>query len=86
LNQEHFGLPRFTPHDLRRTAATHMTRAGISRFIVGKVLNHSEQGVTTVYDRASYDREKRAALDKWACELRRILGAPKKAKLVAMAG
>jgi len=86
-NQDLFGLPRFTPHDLRRTAATHMTKTcGVSQFIVGKILNHVEKGVTAVYDRYAYDPEKKAALDKWDRELRRILGTPKNAKLVEIAG
>jgi integrase len=55
----------FVPHDLRRTAASHMTSIGITRFVVSKILNHVETGVTSVYDRHSYDREKRAALDAW---------------------
>jgi len=57
------------PHDLRRSAASHMTSIGITRFIVGRVLNHSERGVTAVYDRHSYDREKRQALETWAAHL-----------------
>jgi integrase len=55
----------FWPHDLRRTAASHMASLGIPRFVIGKVLNHVEPGVTKVYDRYSYDREKRQALDAW---------------------
>ena len=55
----------FTPHDLRRTAASVMTGMGISRLVVGKILNHAEPGVTKVYDRHSYDAEKRQALDTW---------------------
>lgn len=55
----------FVPHDLRRTAASHMTSMGIPRFIVGQILNHVEPGVTQVYDRHSYDAEKRQALDAW---------------------
>jgi integrase len=86
VNQKHFGLPRWTPHDLRRTAATQMAKAGVPRFIVGKVLNHSEKSITAVYDRYAYDPEKKAALEKWERELRRILGVPRKAKLVEMAG
>jgi len=58
----------------------------VSRFIVGQVLNHVEKGVTAVYDRHSYDSEKKAALEKWDRELRPILGVPTKAKLVEMAG
>ncbi len=56
----------FVPHDLRRTAASHMTGMGIARLVVSKVLNHVEPGITAVYDRHSYDAEKRSALDMWA--------------------
>lgn len=59
----------FWPHDLRRTAASHMTSLGVPRLTVAKILNHAEQGVTAVYARHSYDREKRAALDVWALAL-----------------
>jgi integrase len=55
----------FAPHDLRRTAASHMTSMGIPRLVVGKILNHAEPGVTRVYDRHSYDTEKRQALEAW---------------------
>jgi len=68
-----------TPHDMRRTAASHMTALGISRLVVSKVLNHAEAGVTAVYDRHSYDPEKRHALEVWAAHLEAILGAEPKA-------
>jgi integrase len=55
----------FIPHDLRRTAASHMTGMGIPRLVVSKILNHAEMGVTKVYDRHSYDAEKREALEVW---------------------
>lgn len=55
----------FTPHDLRRTAASHMTSLGVPRLVVAKILNHAEPGVTKVYDRHSYDSEKRQALKVW---------------------
>jgi hypothetical protein len=42
-----------------------MTSLGIPRLTVSKVLNHAESGVTKVYDRHSYDAEKRQALDIW---------------------
>jgi integrase len=65
----------FRGHDLRRTAATGMAEAGISREHIGRVLNHVEGGAraTKVYDRYSYDFEKRAALDAWQRRLRTIL-------------
>jgi integrase len=65
----------FVPHDLRRTAASHMTGMGISRLVVSKLLNHIERGVTAVYDRHSYDQEKRAALEAWGSRLERIIGS-----------
>jgi len=52
-----------------------MTSIGISRLVVSKILNHAEPGVTAVYDRHSYDREKRAALDAWGARLEEIIGA-----------
>lgn len=55
----------FRFHDLRRTAASLMTGIGIPRLVVSKILNHVERGITAVYDRHSYDAEKRAALLKW---------------------
>jgi integrase len=60
-------------HDLRRTAASHMTGMGISRLTVQKLLNHAERDVTAVYDRHSYDPEKRAALDAWGRRLTEIV-------------
>lgn len=71
-------LPAWTLHDLRRTAATHMVRLGVSETIVGRVLNHAPQGVTArVYALHSYAPEKRSALDRWAAEvLRGVEGKP----------
>jgi integrase len=71
----------FRSHDLRRTAATRMAAAGVPRDHVSRVLNHVEGGptATRVYDRYSYDAEKRAALDTWQRELRRILTEQQKA-------
>ena len=41
--------------------------------MVRKLLTHAEPGVTAVYDRHSYDAEKRRALDAWAVRLREII-------------
>lgn len=64
----------FVPHDLRRTAASVMASLGVPRLVISKVLNHVEQGVTRVYDRHSYDQEKRKALDVWAERLMAVVG------------
>jgi integrase len=61
------------PHDLRRTAASLMTGMGISRLTVSKILNHVEGGITAVYDRHSYDPEKKLALEAWGQRLDAIL-------------
>jgi integrase len=75
----------FVPHDLRRTVATFLTsELGVSRLVVSKLLNHVERGVTAVYDRASYDREKQAALNAWGARLEAIVrGETRSAKVLA---
>jgi hypothetical protein len=40
--------------------------------VIGRIL-HGERGVTGVYDRHSYDLEKRQALDEWARRLSEIV-------------
>jgi integrase len=67
------GVRDFVMHDLRRTAATYMTSMGVPRLVVAKLLNHAEVGVTRVYDRHSYDAEKRQALDAWSAKLAEIV-------------
>ena len=75
----------FTPHDLRRTAASHLTgELKISRLVVSKLLNHVERGVTAIYDRASYDQEKRQAVDKLARYLKAIVAAKPTEKVVGL--
>ena len=53
-------------HDIRRTAATRMSEAGVPRFTVARVLGHADGGVSAVYDRYGYRAEKRDALDRLA--------------------
>lgn len=67
-----------TPHDLRRTAATHMARLGIPNHNVGRVLNHGTEMRRTITSRVyihyDYANEKKLALESWASELSRIVG------------
>lgn len=69
------GLADGHAHDWRRTAGTRMASMGITREVVGRVLNHADRSVTAVYDRHSYDDEKRRAMMRWEKELRRVLKA-----------
>lgn len=75
----------FRGHDLRRTAASLMVGAGVPRLVVSKILNHVESGVTAVYDRHSYDPEKRAALDFWGRQVDAIISGKKRSKVLAFA-
>lgn len=68
-----WGLKDFTPHDLRRTAASNMARLGARRMEIEKILNHKDNTVTGIYDRYEYLTEKRAALETWGEELHRIV-------------
>ena len=78
-----FDVGSFTPHDLRRTAATQMSILGTPRLSIEKILNHSDGGVTAIYDRNTYDEEKRTALENWARKLIAILSG-EKAKVVSI--
>jgi hypothetical protein len=59
-----------------------MTSTGTPRAVVQKILNHVETGVTGVYDRHSYDNEKRVALDGWGRQVAEILAAESRARKV----
>jgi len=83
-NAEHFSIPHFTPHDLRRTAASFMTSLKIPRLHVEKVLNHSTGDIAEVYDRHDYFQEKRAALEKWGKHLSAIVEG-KDQKIISIA-
>lgn len=72
-SQEEFGGEPFTSHDLRRTTATGMGSLGTSRLVIDKILNHAERGVVKVYDRYSYDKEKREALDAWGLKVESLM-------------
>ena len=71
--QRYFGLPRWTPHDLRRTMRTHLSRLGVRSDPAEALLNHLKQGMRKVYDIYEYDAEKKEALLRWETELLRIL-------------
>lgn len=76
----------FRGHDLRRTAASFMASAGIPRLTISKILNHVERTVTAVYDRHSYDPEKRVALEWWAGRLLAIVKDEERGKVLPFTG
>jgi integrase len=66
-------LPRWTPHDLRRTARSLMSRAGIGPDHAERALGHVIGGVRGVYDRHEFKEEKRNAFEALAMQIERIL-------------
>jgi hypothetical protein len=66
------------PHDIRRTIGTSMRKLGISTEDRSHVFNHVSGAKAKVtswnYDAGEHDHEKCTALEKWECELRRIVG------------
>jgi integrase len=69
---------RFTPHDLRSTARSHLAALGVNVIVAERCLNHSLGGLVGVYDQHDYMTERRAALETWAkfvlaCETEEVL-------------
>jgi integrase len=61
-------ISHWTPHDLRRTAATGMADLGVQPHVIEAVLNHvsgHKSGVAGIYNRALYTAEKAQALALW---------------------
>ena len=61
-------IPKWTFHDIRRTAATGMARLGIPVRVTEAVLNHvsgTGGGIVAVYQRHDFAEEKREALEAW---------------------
>ena len=50
-------IEHVTPHDLRRTCLTWITRLGFGRDAMDRVANHKTSKVTDVYDRHGYGEE-----------------------------
>jgi integrase len=66
-------LPRWTLHDLRRTARSLMSRAGVSSDHAERCLGHVLPGIRGTYDRHEYLSEKRCAFETLATLIQRIV-------------
>jgi integrase len=67
------GLAPWVIHDLRRTARSLMSRAGVRPDVAERVLGHAIPGVAGTYDRHAYLAEKREALELLAETVRGIV-------------
>ena len=67
----------FTPHDLRRTGATNLSRLGADDVIIAKILNHrwADRRVTSIYNRDSRLPEMVVALERWGGRLQEIIAS-----------
>ena len=72
-NREHFGLPAFCAHDLRRSAYSGMQSLGVHQSTLDRVFNHTASGMARVYGRHDFLAEKRQALSLWAEYLRETI-------------
>jgi integrase len=76
LYQVPTGLPHFTIHDLRRTASTRLNEMEYNKLWIEKALNHTEKGVSGIYNRAEYARQRREMLQAWANYVDSLRGFP----------
>jgi integrase len=67
------GVTGWTLHDLRRTARSLMSRAGVPADHVERCLGHIMPGVHDVYDQYEYIEEKRDAFNKLAALIMEII-------------
>src|SRR6185312_7755654 len=69
-------MPRWTLHDLRRTARSLMSRAKVPADHAERAMGHVIGGVRETYDRYEYLDEKRAAFEALAAMVDRIINPP----------
>ena len=74
---------KITPHDLRRTHGTFVTRLGFGA--MNRIQNHVEGGIGSVYDRYGYADENQRIMEAVASEIVRLAeGRPGDTKVVAL--
>src|ERR1700727_2406368 len=63
------GAERATPHDLRRSHGTTITRLGFGRDAMNRIQNHREGGIASVYDRHQYAAENKRIMEAVAAHI-----------------
>ncbi|RWQ46998.1 MAG: site-specific integrase [Mesorhizobium sp.] len=69
-------LENWTLHDLRRTLATNLGERQVPPHVIEHILNHSAAsmtGVSKIYNRYAYGKEKRDALQLWADHIEKLV-------------
>src|SRR5262249_54284534 len=76
---------KVTPHDLRRTHGSTITRLGFGRDAMNRIQNHKEGGIASVYDRHAYADENKRIMEAVATHLVGLAeGRPAVANVVEM--
>jgi len=70
------GVTGWRLHDLRRTARSLMSRAGVNADVAERCLAHKIGGVRGVYDRYAYHAEKKHAFEALASSIAHIVNPP----------
>lgn len=73
------GVEGWTIHDLRRTTCGGMARLGVSIHVIEKCVNHVSgtlSGVAGIYNRYSYEKEKREAMQLWGDHIASLVKSP----------
>jgi integrase len=70
------GVSGWTLHDLRRTARTLMSRAGVNADVGERCLGHVIVGVRGIYDQHKYQQEMKQAFEALAAQIERIVNPP----------
>jgi integrase len=69
----HLSRPRWTPHDLRRTARSCWSeKLGVPWDLAERLLGHALPKIARTYDAGTYVEQRRAALEKWASYLAQL--------------
>jgi integrase len=82
-------IERWRLHDLRRTVATGLQKLGINLQTIEAVLGHvggSRSGIVGVYQRHSYDAEKRTALEAWGAHVMALVERRELGKVLPIRG
>jgi integrase len=66
---EKLKVPRLTPHDLRRSHGSTITRLGFGRDAMNRIQNHRDGGIASVYDRYQYEEENKRVMEAVAAHL-----------------
>ena len=66
--------PRWTPHDLRRTAVTRMNEVGIDPFVAERTIGHTlPTKMMAVYNRAVFEAERANAMERLTAHIEEVI-------------